>query len=94
MLFLISGVIHTYQCMYEPHPSVPITTQGLYYCCCFFLDAKVLNFSKYKCWRITGILPWGALIFIAGFAMREVGAYHYDNLGIYVASVVLLLAAP
>ncbi|KAH0538387.1 hypothetical protein FGG08_005036 [Glutinoglossum americanum] len=56
-------------------------------------DAE-LDCSKYKCWKITGLLPWASIIFIGGFAMREVGAYHYNDLGIYIASVVLLLAAP
>ncbi|KAI9699258.1 MAG: hypothetical protein M1836_002868 [Candelina mexicana] len=50
--------------------------------------------SKYKCWRMTVILPWGATIFVAGFVTRELGAYHYDELPIFIAQTVLLLEAP
>jgi hypothetical protein len=34
------------------------------------------------------------MLFVAGFAVREVGAYNYDNLNIFIASTVLLLVAP
>jgi hypothetical protein len=48
----------------------------------------------YKCWTVTGILPWSTLIFCAGYSLREYGAFHYSNLHIYIASLVLLYAAP
>lgn len=41
-----------------------------------------------------GLIHWANVIFIAGFAMREVGAFNYDQLGISIASNVLLYAAP
>jgi len=31
--------------------------------------------SHYKSWKMTGALPWGALIYVAGLITREVGAY-------------------
>ena len=40
------------------------------------------------------LLPWAAVVFVAGFATRVYGAYHYDNLGIFIASTVLLFVAP
>ncbi|KIW15280.1 hypothetical protein PV08_05325 [Exophiala spinifera] len=52
------------------------------------------NNLKYRSWRIGFLLPWAALLFIAGFALREYGAYHYDDLDVFIASAVLLFVAP
>ena len=52
------------------------------------------NNLKYRSWRIGALLPWAALVFVAGFCLREYGAYHYDNLNIFIASTVLLFVAP
>lgn len=50
---------------------------------------------RYKSWKVTGILPWSALLFTAGFITRTVGAFgQWGNIGIYIASTVLLLAGP
>ncbi|PYH93658.1 hypothetical protein BO71DRAFT_381132 [Aspergillus ellipticus CBS 707.79] len=50
---------------------------------------------KYKSWKVTGLLPWSALLFTAGFITRTVAAYGaWDNVGLYIASTVLLLAGP
>lgn len=35
-----------------------------------------------------------ALIFTAGFITREIGAFHYDNLPVLIASTCLVYAAP
>ena len=43
---------------------------------------------------MTGALPWAGLLFVAGFATREVAAYHDTSLGAYIASIVLLFIAP
>lgn len=50
--------------------------------------------SRYKSWRITLLIPWGALLMVAGFIMREIGAFDIENLGILIASIVLLLSGP
>lgn len=40
-------------------------------------------------------MPWSAIVFTAGFVTRAVAAFDaWDNLGLYIASTVLLLAAP
>ena len=52
------------------------------------------NVLRYRSWRIGFLLPWASLIFTAGYALREYGAYHYGNLGIFIASTVLLFVAP
>ncbi|GFF36808.1 protein RTM1 [Aspergillus udagawae] len=50
---------------------------------------------KYKSWKVTGLLPWSATLFTAGFIMRAIGAFgQWDNLGIFIASNVLLLVGP
>ncbi|PQE20616.1 RTA1 domain protein [Rutstroemia sp. NJR-2017a BBW] len=49
---------------------------------------------RYKCWKVTGFLPWSACIYLSGFILREIGAFNYDNLPIYIASLVMLYAAP
>ncbi|KAH0562206.1 hypothetical protein GP486_003095 [Trichoglossum hirsutum] len=49
---------------------------------------------KYKCWKVGGLLPWAAAVFVSGFVLREVGAFNYSNLNIFISSTVLLLVAP
>jgi len=48
----------------------------------------------YKCWKVTGIFPWAAIIFTAGYVLREIGAFDYTNLDVFISSLVLLYAAP
>lgn len=50
--------------------------------------------SRYKSWKITLLIPWGALLMVTGFITREVGAFDIENLGILIASIVLLLSGP
>lgn len=50
---------------------------------------------KYHSFKVTGLLPWSASLFVAGFILRAIGAFgNTENLGIYIASTVLLLAGP
>ncbi|KAI4192334.1 MAG: hypothetical protein LQ348_003187 [Seirophora lacunosa] len=49
---------------------------------------------RYRSWRVTGTLPWGGIVFIAGFAVREVSAFYPKNLNLFIASAVLILVAP
>ena len=43
---------------------------------------------------MTLLVPWGALLLSVGMALREVGAYNIDDLGILIASIVLLMSGP
>ena len=52
------------------------------------------KYSRYKSWRVTMFIPWGALLMTIGFIMREVGAFDIENLGILIASIVLLMSGP
>ncbi|KAL8769858.1 MAG: hypothetical protein Q9209_004296 [Squamulea sp. 1 TL-2023] len=49
---------------------------------------------RYKSWSITATLPWGGLLFIAGFSLREVSAFKPNHLPIFIGSTCLLLLAP
>lgn len=65
----------------------------------FFFISGVLhvyqNSIKYRSWRVGFLLPWAASIFVAGFILREYNVRgHLDNLSIFIASAVLLFAAP
>jgi hypothetical protein len=53
-----------------------------------------LNMIKYRTWRVGILFPWASLLFVAGFCLREYGAYHYDKMGEFIASQVLLFIAP
>ncbi|KAI1371893.1 RTA1 like protein-domain-containing protein [Hypoxylon crocopeplum] len=48
----------------------------------------------YKSWRLTGLYVFCALLFAVGFVIREVGAFDYSNLPLYIASICLVYAAP
>ena len=49
---------------------------------------------RYKCWRLTGLYVFCSALFTAGFIAREIGAFHYDNLIVYIVSICLVYAAP
>jgi hypothetical protein len=78
--------------VYAPNKGAPIAFAT------FFAISGALhvwqNMIKYRSWRIGFLLPWAALCFTAGFCLREYGAYHYDVLGPFIASQVLLFVAP
>ncbi|KAL1680741.1 RTA1 like protein-domain-containing protein [Schizophyllum commune] len=76
---------------YAPNKGAPIAFAVL-----FFASGVVHAYQcfRYKSWKVSGLLPWAAVLFTAGFITREIGAYHYDSIGIYIASSVLLLIAP
>ena len=53
------------------------------------------NNIKYHSWKIGFLLPWAAALFVAGFVLREYNVRgHLDNLEVFIASAVLLFAAP
>lgn len=76
---------------YEPNKGAPIAFSAL------FLISSIIHTWQcihYRSWRLTLFLPWGTLLLAAGYAMRAVGAWHYDNLKIYIASTVLIIMGP
>jgi hypothetical protein len=62
----------------------------------FFISGAIHVYQTihHKSWRTTLLLPWAAALMIAGFAIREVGAYHTDNLTYLIASTVLIMSGP
>jgi hypothetical protein len=76
---------------YAPNKGAPIAFIIL-----FFISGVVHAYQtlKHKSWRTTILLPWAALLMIAGFATRLYGAYHTNDLGILIASVVLVMSGP
>jgi len=58
------------------------------------LTIEFLPCRHFKSWKLTGIFPFCAILFTAGFIVRVIGAYHYDNLIIYIVSICLVYAAP
>ncbi|KAF4334546.1 Rtm1p [Fusarium beomiforme] len=61
---------------------------------CFSGCYHVWQCIQYNCWRLTPLFPFCSLLFTAGFALRVYGAFHYDNLDIFIASVCITYAAP
>lgn len=57
---------------------------------CFILRLP----SHYQSWRITGLYVFCSLLFTAGFIVRELGAFDYSDLIIYIVSICLIYAAP
>ncbi|KFY72394.1 hypothetical protein V499_07481 [Pseudogymnoascus sp. VKM F-103] len=76
---------------YAPNKIAPIVFTIL------FTLSGALHFyqsSAHSSWRITWIYSWSSLLFIAGYALRTAGAYHYSNINLFISSLVLLYAAP
>lgn len=76
---------------YQPNKIAPPIFAAL-----FMATALVHAYQTwlYKSWKMTLLLPWGALLMIAGFGVREAGAYHIGNVKLLIASTVLLLSGP
>ena len=50
--------------------------------------------SRYKCFKLTWLFLVCCLLFTIGFAMREVGAFNYQSLGIYIGSTFCIYLSP
>ncbi|KAG7135839.1 hypothetical protein HYQ45_018884 [Verticillium longisporum] len=59
-------------------------------------DAKgqISPAGHYKFFKVTGLFVFCNLLFVAGFALRIYGAWHYDNLAPCIASICLVYASP
>ncbi|TKA70770.1 hypothetical protein B0A55_03727 [Friedmanniomyces simplex] len=53
----------------------------------------VHNF-RYRFWRVTFWMFWGAAIFTTGWVLRCVSSYYPSNLNIYIAETVFIYAGP
>lgn len=76
---------------YAPNKVAPIVFSAL------FCLSGLLHFYqtwKYRLWTTTGLMPWAALLLTTGFALREVGAFHYSNVDILISNTVLIMSGP
>ncbi|KAM0277529.1 hypothetical protein ACHAQH_005728 [Verticillium albo-atrum] len=48
----------------------------------------------YKFFKVTGLFVFCNLLFVAGFALRIYGAWHYDDLAPFITSICLVYASP
>lgn len=80
------------------YPYTPLKSISIAFAVVFFISGVLhvyQNNIKYRSWRIGFLLPWSAALFVAGFILREYNVRgHQDNLDIFIASAVLLFAAP
>ncbi|KAJ4247722.1 hypothetical protein NW762_012930 [Fusarium torreyae] len=69
---------------------------AIFFCIAFCSSGcfHIWQCARYKCWILTPFFPFCSLLFTAGFALRVYGAFHYDNLDIFIASVCITYAAP
>lgn len=51
-------------------------------------------YSRYKSWKVTAILVFSTLLFVIGYIFREIGAFHFGNVDIYIVSLVFIYVAP
>ncbi|OAA56956.1 RTA-like protein [Niveomyces insectorum RCEF 264] len=76
---------------YAPNKGAPVffaaafLASGLYH---------VWQCRRYRSWRLTGLYVFCCTLFTAGFVVREVGAFAYTNVNVYIATVCLVYAAP
>ncbi|KAK1520941.1 RTA1 domain-containing protein [Colletotrichum abscissum] len=76
---------------YAPNKAAPI------FFAVAFAASGTLHFWQsyhYRFFKVTALFSFCCLLFAAGFAVRTYGAWHYDDLDIFIASVCLIYAAP
>ncbi|KAF2836926.1 hypothetical protein M501DRAFT_996060 [Patellaria atrata CBS 101060] len=76
---------------YQPNKAAPIAFMIL------FLISGICHFyqtQRYHSWRYTLLMPWAALLFVGGFAVREAGAYNTGNLNLVIATNALIMSGP
>ncbi|KPM44171.1 hypothetical protein AK830_g2349 [Neonectria ditissima] len=82
--------------IYAPNKGAPI-----FFTVAFAVSAvgHIWQCYHYKCFKLIGLHPLCALMFTAGYALREYGAFNYtyysnQNLIIYILSQVLIFVCP
>lgn len=49
---------------------------------------------RFRAFKVTGLHPFCALLFAAGFALRAYDARNFSNINTYIASTILIYFAP
>jgi len=76
---------------YAPNKVAPVVFAVLF---AVSASCHIYQCIRYKSWKVSVTLPIAAFLFVAGYSLREYGAFHYNKLAIYIESVVFLYAAP
>ncbi|KAG9234237.1 hypothetical protein BJ875DRAFT_401497 [Amylocarpus encephaloides] len=76
---------------YAPNKGAPVVWATLF---AISMGMHAYQCTRYKCWKVTGIFPWASLLFVIGYVSREVGAFDYGNVKIFITSTVFIYAAP
>jgi hypothetical protein len=50
--------------------------------------------SKYNSWPVTFMFSFCALAFAVGYILREVGAFSYGTVNVYIASMTIIYSLP
>ncbi|KAI1856486.1 uncharacterized protein JN550_013799 [Neoarthrinium moseri] len=76
---------------YAPNKGAPV-----FFAVAFLVSGAVHAWQTvhYKCWRLTGLYVFCPTLFLAGFIVRELGAFDYTDLIKYIVSICLVYAAP
>ncbi|KAK4187841.1 protein RTA1 [Podospora australis] len=76
---------------YAPNKGAPV-----FFAIAFALSGvyHIYQCIHYKSWRLTGLYVFCAVLFTAGFVVREMGAFDYTNLVKYIISICLIYGAP
>ncbi|KAI0127951.1 RTA1 like protein-domain-containing protein [Xylariales sp. AK1849] len=76
---------------YAPNKGAPV-----FFAVAFLLSGAVHLWQTlhYKCWRLTGLYVFCPALFVAGFVVRELGAFDNTDLIKYIISICLVYAAP
>lgn len=76
---------------YAPNKGAPVVFAFFFWVSCVI---HIWQSSRYNSWKITLMLSWCSLTFGAGYVLREVGAYNYSNVNVYIASMVIIYSVP
>ncbi|KAK4033018.1 hypothetical protein C8A01DRAFT_40542, partial [Parachaetomium inaequale] len=76
---------------YAPNKGAPV-----FFAVAFALSGAfhIYNCVHYKSWRLTGLYVFCAVLFTAGFIVRAMGAFDYENLIKFIVSTCLIYSAP
>ncbi|CAK7263911.1 hypothetical protein SEPCBS119000_000721 [Sporothrix epigloea] len=77
--------------IYAPNKGAPVFFAIFFAISCLLHTYQCFH---YRSWRLTGLYVFCGVLFTAGYITREIGAFLYGNVDIYITTVVLVYAAP
>jgi hypothetical protein len=85
--FTVDGSLY----YYAPNKGGPIAFAVLFAASGFVHFYQTM---RYRSFRTTALMPWAALLLTAGFILREIGAFNYSNVDLFIAENVLIMSGP